>query len=83
VVRAATPRRAGSPGLAARLVELGRLGTKWESPALARAFHGSLLLPCARLHLRKYGIALVAGMWMLSWGSSVLPARRTRHRSPR
>jgi hypothetical protein len=58
-----------SSGLDAWLVEPGRLGTKWESPALAGAFYGSLLLPCARLYLRKYGSVLVAGMWMLSWGS--------------
>src|SRR5206468_3179735 len=42
------PRRAGLSGLAARLVEPGRLGTKWESPALARAFRGSLLLTRAQ-----------------------------------
>jgi hypothetical protein len=42
----------GLPGLATRLVELGRLGTKWESPALMWAFHGSLLLTYAWPQLR-------------------------------
>jgi hypothetical protein len=37
------------------------LGTKWESRALAGALSRSVLLTCARLHLRKYGNDLVAG----------------------
>jgi hypothetical protein len=45
------------------------LGTKWEQPALMMALCGSLLLACARLHLRKHRIVLVAGMWVLSGGS--------------
>jgi hypothetical protein len=47
----------------------GWLGTKWESLALSRALHGSVLLACARCHLREHGSSLVAGMGMLSWGS--------------
>ncbi len=48
----------------------GWLGTKWESLALSRALHGSVLLACARCYLREHGSSLVTGMCMLSWGSS-------------
>ena len=57
---------AGDPEHATRLGP----GTNWEPPALMMALRGSVLLTCARLHVLKYGSALVAGMWMLSWGSS-------------
>jgi hypothetical protein len=46
-----------------------RLGTKWESRALARALHSSVPLTCARVHLRKYGPDLVAAIGMHGWGS--------------
>jgi hypothetical protein len=47
------------------------LGTKWEPPALMMALGGCLLLTCARLHVRKHGSALVAGMCVHSWGRGV------------
>jgi hypothetical protein len=46
-----------------------RLGTKWESPALALAPEGSLPLTCAWLHLREHGDDLVRKIRMHSWGS--------------
>jgi hypothetical protein len=46
-----------------------RLGTKWESPALAVAPEGSLPLTCAWLHLREHGDDLVRKIRMHSWGS--------------
>jgi hypothetical protein len=46
-----------------------RLGTKWESRALARALHSSIPLTCARAHLRKYGPDLVVAIGMHGWGS--------------
>ena len=46
-----------------------RLGTKWESPALVRALRGSILLTCARLHVRKREDDLAARIWMHGWGS--------------
>ena len=48
-----------------------RLGTEWEPRALTNALCCSPLLTWARLHLQKYGSALVAGMWMHSWGQGV------------
>ena len=45
------------------------LGTKWEPRALASAHCRSVLRTYTRLHLRKYGNDLVAGMWVHSWGS--------------
>jgi hypothetical protein len=46
-----------------------RLGTKWESRALARALHSSIPLTCARVHLRKYEPDLVVAIGMHGWGS--------------
>ena len=46
-----------------------RLGTKWESPALVRALRGSILLTCARLHVRKREDDLAARIRMHGWGS--------------
>ena len=45
------------------------LGTEWEPRALTMALCGSLLLACARLHLRKRRNSLMARLWMHSWGS--------------
>jgi hypothetical protein len=46
-----------------------RLGTKWESRALARALHSSIPLTCARVHLWKYGPDPVVAIGMHGWGS--------------
>src|SRR5450631_261597 len=60
-----TPKLSGSQGPCRQR----RLGTKWESPALAVAVEGSLPLTCAWLHLREHGDDLVRKIRMHSWGS--------------
>ena len=45
------------------------LGTKWESRALVSALCRSVLLTCARPSPAETRSALVAGMWIHSWGS--------------
>jgi hypothetical protein len=48
-----------------------RLGTKWESPALATALYGSVPLTCAWRDLRDRDGDLVAEIRMHGWGSGV------------
>jgi len=67
----ATPRMtaAAIAGRGAGPTPIRRLGTKWESRALARALHSSIPLTCARVHLRKYGPDLVVAIGTHGWGS--------------
>jgi hypothetical protein len=55
-----------------------RLGTKWESRALARALHSSIPLTCARVHLRKYEPDLVVAIGMHGWGQGVAGSNQIR-----